>query len=92
MKDEGIINLYITKDEDECTAIAKQDFKDARRVTIDAAHAENCQSKDKPELPQQGKNIGYALAATVRKLVHKFTHNNQQVISEHKPTVARFHK
>ena len=39
MKDEGIIDLYITKAEDERTAIAKQDRKDARCITIDTAHA-----------------------------------------------------
>ena len=44
------------------------------------------------ELLQQGKNIGYALATTVRKLVRKFTHKNQQVRFAQKPTVARFHK
>ena len=48
MKDEGIIDQYITKAEDERTAIAKQDFKDARRISIDAAHAANHQSKAKP--------------------------------------------
>ena len=41
MKDEGIIGLYTTKAEDERTAIAKQEFKDARRITIDAAHTTN---------------------------------------------------
>ena len=34
MKDEGIIDLYITKAEDERTSIAKQDLKDARRITV----------------------------------------------------------
>ena len=92
MKDEGIINLYITKAKYEPTSIEKQDFKDARRITIDAAHTSNHQAKSKPELLQQGKNIGYAFATTVRKLVPKFTHNNQQVRFKHKPTVARSHK
>ena len=41
MKDEGIINLYITKADHERTAIAKQDPKETRRITIDAAHAAN---------------------------------------------------
>ena len=76
MKDEGIIDQYITKAEDERTAIAKQDFKDARRITINTDHAANHQAKEKPELLQQGKNIGYALTTTVRKLVRKFTHKN----------------
>ena len=39
MKDEGIIDAYITKAEDEHTAMAKQNCKDARRITIDTAHA-----------------------------------------------------
>ena len=59
MKDEGIINLYITKNKDECTAISNQDLKDARRITIDADHAANHQAKAKPQLLQQSKNIGY---------------------------------
>ena len=92
MKDEGIIDLYITKDEDERTAIAKQDFNDTRRITIDAAHAANHQAKVEPHLLQQGKNIGYVFSTTVRKLVRKFTNNNQKVRFRHKPTVARFHK
>ena len=32
------------------------------------------------------------MATTLRKLVRKFTHNNQQVRFMHKPTVARFQK
>ena len=92
MKDEGIIDLYITKAEDERTAIAKQDLTDARRITIEAAHAANHQDKAKPQLLKQGNNIGYVLATTVRKLVRKFTNNNQQVRFRHKPTMARFHK
>ena len=79
MKDEGIINLYITKAKDERTTIANQNLKDARRITIDTAHAASHQAKAKPQLLQQGKNIGYVLATTVRKLVHKFRNNNQQV-------------
>ena len=31
------------------------------------------------------------MATTVRKLVHKFTNNNQQVRFRHKSTVTRFH-
>ena len=91
MKDEGIIDLYTTKAEDERTAIAKQDFNDTRRITIDAAHAANYQAKSKPQLLHQSKNTGYVLATTVCKLVHKFTNNNQQVRLRHKPPVARFH-
>ena len=64
MNDDGIIDLYITKAEDELTAIAKQDFKNSRRITIDDAHADHHQAKAKLELLQQVKNIGYALATT----------------------------
>ena len=92
MKDEGIIDLYITKAEDERTAIEKKDFKDARRITIETAHTAKHQDKAKPQIIQQGKKIGYVLATTVWKLVHKFTNNNQQVRFRHKPTMARLHK
>ena len=91
MNDDGIIDLYITKAEDERTSIAKQDFKNVRRITIDAAHSANNQIKSKPALLQKGKNVGYALATIVRRLVHKFTRDNQQVRFAQKPTVARFH-
>ena len=45
MKDEGVIDLYITKAEYERTTIANQDLKDASRIIIDAAHAANHQAK-----------------------------------------------
>ena len=62
-----------------------------RRITIDTDHAAYHRARAKPQLLQQGKNIGYVLAMTVHKLVHNFTNNNQQVIFRHKPTVTRFH-
>ena len=83
MRDEGIIDLYITKAEDERTVIAKQDRKDARRVAIDTAHAAYHRDRTKPQLLQQNNNIGYVLATTMRKLVHNFTNNNQQVRFRH---------
>ena len=92
MNDDGIIQLNITKAEDERTAIAKQKLKNARRTTIEAAHAANHQTKYKPALIQQGKNVGYVLSTTVIRMVHKFTRNNQQVIFAPKPTLTRFHK
>ena len=91
MKDKGIIDSYITKAEDELTAISKQDRKDARHITIDTSHVAYHRARTKPQLIQQGKNIGYSLATTVCKLVHNFTNNNQQVRFRHKPTVTRFH-
>ena len=92
MNDNGIINFYITKAEEKRAAILKQYFKNARRVTIDAAHAATNQIKPKLALLQQGKNVGYALAPIVHRLVRKSTRENQQVRSAYKPTVARFHK
>ena len=71
--------------------MAKQDFKDARRITIDTSHAAYHWYRAKPQLIQQGKNIGYVLATTVRKLFHNFTNNNQQVRFRRTPTVTRFH-
>ena len=50
MNRERIIAPYITKDEDERTDIAKQDFKNARCINIDASHTVNQQAKAKPEL------------------------------------------
>ena len=52
MKDEGVIDLYITKAEDERTTISKQDHKDARRITVDTAHAAYLQTTAKPQLLQ----------------------------------------
>ena len=92
MNDDGINYLYINKAEDERTAIAKQDFNNARRITTNASHTANNQIKSKPALIQQGKNVGYALATTLRRLACKFTRDNQKVRFAHKPTVARFHK
>ena len=77
MKDEGIIDSYITMAEDERTTMVKQEWKDARRITIYTAHAAYHRAKAKPQLIQQGNNIGYVLATTVRKLVQNFTNNNQ---------------
>ena len=88
----GIIDLYINKAKDERTVMAKNNFKNARRITINAAHAATSKPKPKPDLLQQGKNVGYALSTTVRRLVRKFKRNNQQVRFVIKPTVARFHK
>ena len=90
MKDEGIIDSYITKAEDERTTIAKQDRKYVRRITIYTAHMDYNRATVKPQLIQQGNNIGYALATDVRKLVHKFKNNNQQVRFRYKPTVTQF--
>ena len=39
MNNNGIIDLYINKAEDERTVMAKNDFCNSRCVTIDAAYA-----------------------------------------------------
>ena len=61
MNENGIINLYINKAEDERTVMAKNNFKNARRFTIDVDHAATRKPKPKPDLLQQGNNFGYAL-------------------------------
>ena len=66
--------------------MAKRDYKDSRRVTIDVAHVAT--SKPKPNILQKGKYIGYALAITVRQLVRGFKCKNQQVRFSGTPTVA----
>ena len=90
MNDNGIIDLYINKAEDERTVMAKNDFCNSRRVTIDAAHAAT--SKPSPNLLQKGKNAGYAFATTVRRLVRGFKRDTQQVRFASKPTVAKYNR
>ena len=71
MNDNYIINLYIKKAEDERTVMAKNNSMNVRRITIDAAHAYTSKPNPKHDLVQQGKNFGYALSTTVRRLVQK---------------------
>ena len=92
MNDNEIIDLYINKVVDERTITAKNNFKNARHVAINTAHAATSKLKQKHELLQQGKNVGYALSTTVRRLVNKFKRNNQQVGFSSNTTVARFYK
>ena len=92
MNNNNIIDLYINKAEDERTVMKKNNFKNARRVTIDAANTATSKPKLKSDLLQQGKNVGYPLSTTVHRLVRKFKRNNQQVRFAIKPTVARLHK
>ena len=61
MNDNEIIDLYINKVVDERTITAKNNFKNARRFTIDVDHAATRKPKPKPDLLQQGNNFGYAL-------------------------------
>ena len=91
MNNNNIIELYINKAEDERTVMKKNNFKNARRVTIDTAPAATGKPNLKHDLLQQGNHIGYALSTTVRRLVHRFKRNNQQVKFASKPIVARFY-
>ena len=50
---DGINDLYINKAEDERTIMATRDYKDSRRVTIDAAHAAT--RKPKPTILKKGR-------------------------------------
>ena len=87
MNDNNIIDLYINKAEDERTVMAKNNSKNARRVTIDAAHAATSKPNPKHDLLQKVKNSGYTILTTVRRLVQKLKRNNQQVRFSSKPTV-----
>ena len=69
----------------------KQYCKDVRRINLDTSHAAYHWARAKLQLIQKVKNIGYVLATTVRKLVHKFTNKSQQVRFKHKPTMTHFH-
>ena len=71
MNNSDIIKFYINKAEDERTVMAKNNFKDAMRVKIDAAHAATRKPKPKHDILQQGKNVGYDISTTVRRLVRK---------------------
>ena len=87
MNDNSILDLYINKAEAELTVMGQMNFKNARRVTIDAAHAATSKPNPKHDLLQKGKNAGYTILTTVRRLVQKIKRNNQQVRFSSKPTV-----
>ena len=92
MHDINVIDLYTNKAKDERTVMKKNNFKKARRITIDVAHTEIGKTKPKHDLLKQVNNVGYTLSTTVRILVHILKCNNQQVIFDSKPTVAIFFK
>ena len=89
MNDNGIINFYANKSEDEERTRAKNDAANLRRVSIDTAH-----SASQPEAPsflQRGQNAGYAFSTAVRYFVTKFKFNSKQVRFVATPKVATFH-
>ena len=79
INNNGIIVIYINKAEDEHTVRAKNDFKNARRVTIGVAHAATIKHKPNHVLLKQLNNAGYAISKTMCRLVKKIKRNNQQV-------------
>ena len=48
MNNHGIINLYINKAKDERTVMAKNNFNNARRITIYASHTSTRKPKPNP--------------------------------------------
>ena len=58
MNDNNIIGYYINRAEYERTVMAENNLKDARRITIDAAHAAKSKSNPNHNLLQQGKILG----------------------------------
>ena len=50
MINNNIIGLYTNKAKDECKVMATNDFKNTRRVKIDAAHAATSKTKPKNDL------------------------------------------
>ncbi len=63
MSNNGVIDLYLNKAEDKCTAMAKADKTNRRRVTIDTAHSATTQAT--ATMWQQGKNAGQAMGGAV---------------------------
>ena len=79
MNESNIIDLYINKAKDERTVMAKNNFKNVRRITINEAHTVTVKPKPMHDLQNQLKNVGYTISTTVHIFVHRFKHNNQQV-------------
>ena len=73
--DDEVIEEYIVMAEDERTIMAKEDKGNARRVTIDAAHAVG--TKKQPSVIQRGKNFGRAPSESAHRIVRKIINNNQ---------------
>jgi hypothetical protein len=88
MSDDGIIDLYIDKAEDERTIMAKNDSKNVRRVTIDAAHAAT--TRTTTSLLQKGRNAGQTISTVMRRFVRSFNRNKQQVRFQKEASVASF--
>ena len=77
MNDNGIIDFYMYKAEDERTVMAKNDKANKKRITIDAAHAAS--TKSKPTIWQQGRNASQTLSTAVRRFVCSCKGDNKRV-------------
>ena len=89
MNDNGIIDFYNNKAEDERTVMPKNDTANVRRVTIDAAHSAS--GRTAPSLLQRAKNAGYAFSMAERRIVNSFKRDHKQVRFAWKSTVATYH-
>ena len=69
MNDNGIIDFYGNKAEDERTTMAKNDASNVRCVSIDAAHSVSWRAA--PSILQRGKNTGYAPSTAVCHFINK---------------------
>ena len=89
MNDNGIIDFYANKSEDEQTTRSKHDATNLRRVSIGTAHLAS--QPEAPSFLQRGKNAGYTFSAAVRCFFTKFKFNSKQARFVATPKVATFH-
>ena len=90
MNENGILDMYVHKAEDECTIMAKNNSHDKSCVTIHAVNAKI--NKTEPTLLHQGKNAGYAFSTEVGRLTKKFIREGNQFRFTKKSTVATYNK
>ena len=88
MNDNGILDIYINKVENERTFMTKNYLSNRRKVTIDEEHM--APNRKEPKLLQRGNNAGYTLITAVRRIVRKITKEEKRVRFARKPTVATF--
>jgi hypothetical protein len=76
--DDLFLDISITQAKDECTAIAKNNTNNAKRVAIDYAHAQ----RDQPTigLAQHKQNTAYRLGSAINQTIKKLTKQNMSVL------------
>ena len=74
--------------EDERRCMAKQDLKNAKRVTIDAAHEPT--KNPTSTLPQGGSNTGYSMTTSLRWGLLKIRYDNKRVRFAMANSVTKF--